>query len=67
MVASDFTEAIYQRLLHNIASPGWKTTREVVSLLPPLSPPRVNFNITFRNGVTFLHKDLQCKKAAIHN
>lgn len=29
MVTDDFAEAVYQRFLHNIASPGWKTNREV--------------------------------------
>ena len=65
MVTDDFAEAVYQRLLHNIASPGWQTSREVVSPPPPLHPPRAHFNSISHNAVISLHKDLQFKRAAI--
>jgi hypothetical protein len=44
MATDDFTEAVYQRLLRNITSPGWQTNRGVVSSPPPLSPTRGHFN-----------------------
>lgn len=59
MVTDNFTEAVYQRLLHNITSEGWQTSNFTVSLSPPLPPTRAHFNSMSPNGVTSLCKGLQ--------
>lgn len=64
MVTDDFSEAVYQRLLHNIASEGWQTNREVVGLSPPQSPPRAHFYSASPSGVTFPHRGLRSERAA---
>jgi hypothetical protein len=67
MVTDDLAEAVYHRLLHNIASEGWQTNHEVVSLSPPLSLARAHFNSAFPSGAISLHRDLQCGRTAIQN
>ena len=59
MLIGDFTEAVYQFLLHDIAPEGWQTNREVASLPLPLPPTRARPNITFLNGTMFPPKGLR--------
>jgi hypothetical protein len=67
MVTDDLAEAVYHRLLHNIASEGWQTNHEVVSLSPPSFLAHAHFNSAFPSDATSIHKDLQCGKTAIQN